>query len=452
MSYSIAVIGTGYVGLVTGTCLADVGNQVLCVDVDVEKVELMRRGGVPIFEPGLDHLLERNIREGRIRFTTDLVEAVRTCGILMFCLPTPPGKDGEADLAAVEKVARDVANLIVELNIEEPRIIVNKSTVPVGTTERVAEIISSIAVRRDIDVVSNPEFLREGFAVEDFMKPDRVVVGTRSVYAESILRDLYEPFVRNGAPILVFDERSAEVAKYAANAFLAVKISFMNDLSEYCEKVGADIENIRVSMGADERIGRRFLFAGIGYGGSCFPKDVKAIVHAARQAGAPLEILESTMNVNRNQVRRFVDRIRSRFDGNLSGRTIALWGLAFKPNTDDVREAPAFAVIDELINDGCTIRAYDPEAHTTTRRVYGDSIYYASSPFDACEGAEALVIATEWNEFANPDWSRIRAALTNSVIFDGRNMYQLDDMLAEGFEYHSIGRATVIPDTADPDV
>ncbi|HRK03966.1 MAG TPA: UDP-glucose/GDP-mannose dehydrogenase family protein [Chlorobiota bacterium] len=452
MSYSIAVIGTGYVGLVTGTCLADVGNQVLCVDVDVEKVELMRRGGVPIFEPGLDHLLERNIREGRIRFTTDLVEAVSTCGILMFCLPTPPGKDGEADLAAVEKVARDVANLIVELNIEEPRIIVNKSTVPVGTTERVAEIISSIAVRRDIDVVSNPEFLREGFAVEDFMKPDRVVVGTRSVYAESILRDLYEPFVRNGAPILVFDERSAEVAKYAANAFLAVKISFMNDLSEYCEKVGADIENIRISMGADERIGRRFLFAGIGYGGSCFPKDVKAIVHAARQAGAPLEILESTMNVNRNQVRRFVDRIRSRFDGNLSGRTIALWGLAFKPNTDDVREAPAFAVIDELINDGCTIRAYDPEAHTTTRRVYGDSIYYASSPFDACEGAEALVIATEWNEFANPDWSRIRAALTNSVIFDGRNMYQLDDMLAEGFEYHSIGRATVIPDTADPDV
>ncbi|HCN05462.1 MAG TPA: UDP-glucose 6-dehydrogenase, partial [Bacteroidetes bacterium] len=394
MSYSIAVIGTGYVGLVTGTCLADVGNQVLCVDVDVEKVELMRRGGVPIFEPGLDHLLERNIREGRIRFTTDLVEAVSTCGILMFCLPTPPGKDGEADLAAVEKVARDVANLIVELNIEEPRIIVNKSTVPVGTTERVAEIISSIAVRRDIDVVSNPEFLREGFAVEDFMKPDRVVVGTRSVYAESILRDLYEPFVRNGAPILVFDERSAEVAKYAANAFLAVKISFMNDLSEYCEKVGADIENIRISMGADERIGRRFLFAGIGYGGSCFPKDVKAIVHAARQAGAPLEILESTMNVNRNQVRRFVDRIRSRFDGNLSGRTIALWGLAFKPNTDDVREAPAFAVIDELINDGCTIRAYDPEAHTTTRRVYGDSIYYASSPFDACEGAEALVIAT----------------------------------------------------------
>lgn len=452
MSYSIAVIGTGYVGLVTGTCLADVGNQVLCVDVDVEKVELMRRGGVPIFEPGLDHLLERNIREGRIRFTTDLVEAVRTCSILMFCLPTPPGKDGEADLAAVEKVARDVANLIVELNIDEPRIIVNKSTVPVGTTERVAGIIGSIAVQHDIDVVSNPEFLREGFAVEDFMKPDRVVVGTRSVYAESILRDLYEPFVRNGAPILVFDERSAEVAKYAANAFLAVKISFMNDLSEYCERVGADIENIRISMGADERIGRRFLFAGIGYGGSCFPKDVKAIVHAARQAGAPLEILEATMNVNRNQVRRFVDKVRARFDGNLTGRTFALWGLAFKPNTDDVREAPAFAIIDELKNDGCTIRAYDPEAHATTRKVYGDSIYYASSPFDACEGADALVIATEWNEFANPDWSRIRTALINAVIFDGRNMYQIDDMLAEGFEYHSIGRASVVPDTADPDV
>jgi len=452
MSYSIAVIGTGYVGLVTGTCLADVGNQVLCVDVDVEKVEIMRRGGVPIFEPGLDHLLERNIREGRIRFTTDLVDAVRTCGILMFCLPTPPGKDGEADLAAVEKVARDVANIIVELNIEEPRIVVNKSTVPVGTTERVAAIITSIAVGRDIDVVSNPEFLREGFAVEDFMKPDRVVIGTRSVYAESILRDLYEPFVRNGAPILVFDERSSEVAKYAANAFLAVKISFMNDLSEYCEKVGADIENIRVSMGADERIGRRFLFAGIGYGGSCFPKDVKAIVHAARQAGTPLEILESTMNVNRNQVKRFVDRIRTRFDGNLSGRTFALWGLAFKPNTDDVREAPAFVIIDELRNEGCTIRAYDPEAHTTTRKVYGDSIYYASSPFDACEGSDALIIATEWNEFANPDWSRIRSALANALIFDGRNMYHLDDMLAEGFEYHSIGRSTVIPDTADPDV
>jgi len=452
MSYSIGVIGTGYVGLVTGTCLAETGNMVHCIDIDPTKIEMLRNGQLPIYEPGLQHYLERNVREKRLRFSLDLEEAVRSCTLLMLCLPTPPGGDGSADLQYVLAATRTIGELMNSLDITEPRIIINKSTVPVGTCELVRSILLDVAPTRDHHVVSNPEFLREGFAVEDFMKPDRVVVGTSSPYAEEIMRDLYEPFVRSGNPIYVFDEKSAEVTKYAANAFLATKISFMNDLSAYCETVGADVEKIRIGIGADDRIGKRFLFAGVGYGGSCFPKDVKAIVYAARQAGTPLEILEAVGRVNAHQVERFVERLRIRFDGILEGRVLALWGLAFKPNTDDVRDAPAFAIIDAVLAQGATVRAYDPEARDTTRRVYADAITYASSPYDACDGADALVIATEWNEFRKPDWSRLKSLLVRPLVFDGRNIFDVDDMLAEGVEYHSIGRASAIPDTADPDV
>jgi len=445
MSYRIAVIGTGYVGLVTGTCLADVGNDVLCIDVDPQKVALLQRGEVPIYEPGLDHVLERNVREKRIRFSLDLAEAVATCELLMFCLPTPPGKDGQADLEMVMTTAVRVAQLLNELDITEPRIVINKSTVPVGTAARVASIFAEYAPTRRVDVVSNPEFLREGFAVDDFMKPDRVVVGTSSQYAAEVLRDVYEPFVRTGAPILVFDEKSAEVTKYAANAFLAVKISFMNDLSEYCEHVGADIEKIRLGIGTDGRIGKRFLFSGIGYGGSCFPKDVKAIIHAANEVGSPLEIVEATKHVNDRQVLRFIDRILRRFDGMMSERVVALWGLSFKPNTDDVREAPALVIVNALLQAGATVQVYDPEAIETARRILGNRVTYCETNYDALAGADALVIATEWNEFRKPDMPRVKSLLNRPLIFDGRNMYEPEDMAANGFEYHSVGRASVPP-------
>ena len=445
MSYRIAVIGTGYVGLVTGTCLADVGNNVLCIDVDPQKVALLQRGEVPIYEPGLDHVLERNVREKRIRFSLDLAEAVATCELLMFCLPTPPGKDGQADLEMVMTTAVRVAQLLNELDITEPRIVINKSTVPVGTAARVASIFAEYAPTRRVDVVSNPEFLREGFAVDDFMKPDRVVVGTSSQYAAEVLRDVYEPFVRTGAPILVFDEKSAEVTKYAANAFLAVKISFMNDLSEYCEHVGADIEKIRLGIGTDGRIGKRFLFSGIGYGGSCFPKDVKAIIHAANEVGSPLEIVEATKHVNDRQVLRFIDRILRRFDGMMSERVVALWGLSFKPNTDDVREAPALVIVNALLQAGATVQVYDPEAIETARRILGNRVTYCETNYDALAGADALVIATEWNEFRKPDMPRVKSLLNRPLIFDGRNMYEPEDMAANGFEYHSVGRASVPP-------
>lgn len=431
-------------GLVTGTCLADVGNTVVCIDVDPEKISRMRTGDTVIFEPGLDKLLERNLREERIVFSLDLEDAVRDCEILMLCLPTPPGKDGEADLDAVLSVSRRIAILLNEYNITKPRIIVNKSTVPVGTAARVMEIYSTEAPTRQVFVVSNPEFLRESFAVEEFMKPDRVIIGTSDAYAESVMRDLYAPFVRGGAPVLVFDERSAEVAKYAANAFLAVKISFMNDLSEYCESVGADIEKVRIGVGTDSRIGRRFLFAGIGYGGSCFPKDVKALAFSARQAGTPLEIVEAAQTVNAHQVNRFVNKVISRFQNDVRGRQFALWGLAFKPNTDDIRDAPSFAMINRLIDAGAGIKAYDPEAMDNSRRVFGDRIIFAHSPYDALLDSDALIIATEWNEFRNPDFLRMRRAMKQAIIFDGRNVFSPAEMKAEGFEYHSVGRAPVL--------
>jgi UDPglucose 6-dehydrogenase len=443
MSYRIGIIGTGYVGLVTGTCLADVGNSVVCIDVDPEKISRMRMGDTVIFEPGLDKLLERNLREERIVFSLDLEDAVRDCDILMLCLPTPPGKDGEADLDAVLSVSNRIASLLNEYNITNPRIIVNKSTVPVGTAERVREIYAREAPTRQVYVVSNPEFLREGFAVEEFMKPDRVIIGTSDNYAANVMRDLYAPFVRGGAPVLVFDERSAEVAKYAANSFLAVKISFMNDLSEYCETVNADIESVRIGIGTDNRIGRRFLFAGIGYGGSCFPKDVKALAFAARQAGTPLDIVEATQRVNTHQVDRFINKIISRFQNDVRSRQFALWGLAFKPNTDDIRDAPSFAIINKLTEAGAIIKAYDPEAMDNSRRVLGDQIMFAHSPYDALLECDALIIATEWNEFRNPDFERMRKAMRQQIIFDGRNVFSLAEMKAEGFEYHSVGRARV---------
>jgi len=449
MSYRIGVIGTGYVGLVTGTCLADVGNTVVCVDVDQAKIDKLNQGIPTIYERGLDQVLERNVRENRISFTLKLEEAVTTCPIFMLCLPTPPGKDGSADLKAVMDVSRRIAEMLNEHDITEPRIIVNKSTVPVGTTDKVAAIFREVAPDRDVHVVSNPEFLREGFAVEDFMKPGRVIVGTSNPYAREIMTDLYQPFVRGGSPIYVFDERSSEVTKYAANAFLAVKISFMNDLSEYCEKVGADIENVRLGIGSDDRIGRRFLFSGIGYGGSCFPKDVKAIIHSAREADTPLEIVEATQQVNKHQTERFVKRIKDRFDGLLEGRDIALWGLAFKPNTDDVRDAPAFVVIDQLLAGGARVHAYDPEARRTTERIYGDRIRYADNMYDALTNADALVIATEWMEFRNPDFNRMKDSMVRPLIFDGRNLFTLDEMNAEGFEYHSVGRASIVPPQED---
>ncbi|MBK9246955.1 MAG: UDP-glucose/GDP-mannose dehydrogenase family protein [Ignavibacteria bacterium] len=443
MSYSIGVIGTGYVGLVSGTCFAESGNSVLCVDIDAQKVEKLQNGILPIYEPDLDHLLERNIKKNRLHFTTDLAKAVHQCPILFLCLPTPPDEDGSADLQYVLNAAADIAKILERDGIKEPRILVNKSTVPVGTTEKVRSVVRGIT-SATVEVVSNPEFLREGFAVEDFMKPDRVVVGTSSKFAEETMRDLYEPFVRSGNPIYVMDEKSAEITKYAANSFLAMRISFMNDLSNYCEAVGADIENVRIGIGSDSRIGKRFLFSGIGYGGSCFPKDVKALIHSTDMAEKPLKIMKAVEDVNYEQIVRFTNRIIDRF-GTVSGRHFALWGLAFKPNTDDTREAPAFKIIERLLEEGASISSYDPEAFENTKRIFEDRITYATSAIETLINADALIIATEWNEFRKPDFSEVKKTLKEPIIFDGRNLYELHTMENAGFEYHSIGRRTILP-------
>lgn len=445
MSYSIGVIGTGYVGLVSGTCFAESGNNVLCVDIDEAKVEKLRNGILPIYEPDLDHILERNIKKGRLHFTTDLAAAVHQCTLLFLCLPTPPDEDGSADLQYVLNAAADIARIIVRDGIDTQRILVNKSTVPVGTVDKVRAVVHGIIPNGGaVEIVSNPEFLREGFAVEDFMKPDRVVVGTSSKSAEAVMRDLYEPFVRSGNPVYVMDEKSAEITKYAANCFLAMRISFMNDLSNYCELVGADIENVRIGIGSDSRIGKRFLFAGIGYGGSCFPKDVKALIHSTDAAERPLKIMKAVEEVNHQQIERFINRITDRF-GSVSGRKFALWGLAFKPDTDDTRESPAFRIIDSLLEAGASVTAYDPEATANSERRYGNSVAFATSALDALSGADALIIATEWQEFRKPDFSRIKNILNEPIIFDGRNLYELTAMETAGIEYHSIGRRTIIP-------
>jgi UDPglucose 6-dehydrogenase len=439
MSQTIGIIGTGYVGLVTGTCFAESGNNVLCIDVDQRKVETLLQGKMPIYEPGLEHLLERNISNGRLKFSTDLELAVKQCAILFLCLPTPPGEDGSADLNYVMDAAKNIAGIIKTENIQDFRILVNKSTVPVGTADKVRMICRNHAPGFNIEVVSNPEFLREGFAVEDFMKPDRVVIGTSNDKAEHVMRDLYEPFMRSGNPIYVMDEKSAEITKYAANCFLAMRISFMNELSAYCETIGADIENVRIGIGSDSRIGKRFLFAGIGYGGSCFPKDVKALLHSTDAVGTPLGIIHAVEEANARQINRFVDKIMLRLN-NIKSAKIALWGLSFKPNTDDVREAPAYTIIDRLLEAGATISAYDPEAMPNTQAIYADSIHYAHSAYETVKDADVLIIATEWNEFRKPDFSVLRSSMKQHLIFDGRNLFDPDAIAAEGFEYHSIGR------------
>jgi UDPglucose 6-dehydrogenase len=445
MAYNIGVIGTGYVGLVSGTTFASTGNNVICVDIDEKKVEKLKEGISPIYEPGLDPILKRNIKEERLSFTTDLDYAVLNSEIIFLCLPTPPNEDGSADLQHVKKVASDIAIILKKNNNTEQKIIINKSTVPVGTSEIVKNIFNENYPEHKIAVASNPEFLREGFAVEDAMKPERVVIGTSSDWVKEKLTDLYQPFVRSGNPVYFMDEKSSELTKYAANSFLAAKISFMNDLSKYCEKVGANIDMVRLGMGSDSRIGKRFLFAGIGYGGSCFPKDVQALAYSASQEDIDLKIVNATLKVNKIQIERFFDTIMERYNGNVEGKHFALWGLAFKPNTDDTREAPAFRLIEKLLEKGATITAYDPEAIDNTKLKFGSKINYADGIYQCIENADALIITTEWNVFRTPDMDKIKQILKENIIFDGRNIYELDDMRKHGFEYHSIGRATVIP-------
>lgn len=433
----IAVVGTGYVGLVTGTCLAETGNYVTCVDVDAEKVQKMRSGVVPIYEPDLDKYFERNVSQGRLSFTTDLVEAVKSSSIIFLALPTPPGDDGQADLSAVMKVAGQLGELITDY-----KIIVDKSTVPVGTADKVRQEIAKKA-SAEFDVVSNPEFLREGYAVDDFMKPERIVVGTSSERARSLMDQLYRPYVRQGNPILFMDERSAEVTKYAANAFLATKITFMNEIARYCEAVGADVDSVRIGIGSDSRIGKRFLFPGVGYGGSCFPKDVQALRHSGEQYQTPFAILEAVENVNEVQKTTLIPRMK-RFFGGLKGKQIALWGLAFKPDTDDIREAPALYMIRRLLEEGASVAAFDPEAMSNVQATDdGKRIRYGHDEYEVLDGADALVIATEWSAFRNPDFELMARKMKSKVIFDGRNLFDLDTMQQQGFYYSSIGRRTV---------
>lgn len=436
---NIAVVGTGYVGLVTGTCLAETGNHVVCVDIDEEKVRKMKDGIVPIYEPHLDVLFERNIKQGRLEFTTDLAEAVESAKVIFLALPTPPGEDGSADLSYVLGVAKELGEMITDY-----KVIVDKSTVPVGTADKVTAAVQENA-KVDFDVVSNPEFLREGFAVDDFLKPDRVVVGTSSDKARQIMEELYKPYVRQGNPIIFMDERSAELTKYAANAFLATKITFMNEVANLCERLGADVDKIRIGIGTDTRIGKRFLFPGIGYGGSCFPKDVQALAKSATEADYDFSILSSVMRVNEEQKTIIVPKIMDFYGGDLKGKRFALWGLAFKPDTDDIREAPALYIIDKLLEAGATISAFDPEAMENVKTLLGDKIDFASDQYEVLDGADALIIATEWSVFRSPDMQEIDQRLNEKVIFDGRNLYDLDQMSNLGFYYNSIGRKTIIP-------
>ena len=434
----ISIIGTGYVGLVSGTCFAETGNQVTCVDIDAKKVANMLNGHIPIYEPGLEVLFERNIKQDRLHFTTHLAEGIKDAEIIFLALPTPPGADGSADLSYVLGVAEELGNLITDY-----KVIVDKSTVPVGTAEKVANRLAKKLDRSLFDVVSNPEFLREGVAVQDFMKPERVVIGSSSDRARATMRRLYEPFVRQGNPIIFMDEKSAELTKYAANSFLATKISFMNEIANLCEKVGADVDQVRKGLGTDSRIGKRFLFPGVGYGGSCFPKDVKALHKTATEFSYDFKILEAVMDINAIQKLRIADKIIDYYDGRDESKSIAIWGLSFKPNTDDIREAPALYTINKLLNHGFTIRVYDPEAIENVKAALGDKVIYASNPYQATEGADALAIMTEWNVFRTPDFEQLSKLLKQKLIFDGRNLYDLDHMQKLGFSYYSIGRADI---------
>ncbi len=433
----IAIVGTGYVGLVTGTCLADTGNNVICVDIDTDKVEKLKNNILPIYEPDLDTIFERNVEEGRLEFTTDLKYATDRSDIIFLALPTPPGEDGSADLSYILKVADDLGKIISSY-----KVIINKSTVPVGTADRVREAISK-NTDTEFDVVSNPEFLKEGLAVDDFMKPDRIVIGTKSEKARKILEELFAPFVRQGNPIIFMDERSSELTKYASNSYLATRITFMNEIANICERIGADVDLVRIGMGSDTRIGKRFLFPGIGYGGSCFPKDVSALHKSAKAMDYNFDILDSVMRVNEIQKTIIVEKIKKYYDGNLKGKKFAIWGLAFKPDTDDIREAPALYIINKLLQEGASVSAYDPEAMENVKKLYGDKIELVTNNYDALKEADALIIATEWSVFRTPDFEKMSANLKEKVIFDGRNLYDLAHMEKLGFYYSGIGRRIV---------
>jgi len=449
---NIAIIGTGYVGLVSGTCFAEMGNQVTCVDIDRKKVEQLREGDLPIYEPDLEHYFARNREEDRLHFTTELEEAVSTAEVIFMALPTPPGEGGEADLSYVMEAAEDVADLLAAEEESTYRVVVNKSTVPVGTADRVQGIMEDrgLVAGEDVDVVSNPEFLREGAAVDDFMKPDRVVIGTSSDKAADRMKRLYEPFVRQGNPILVVDERSAEMIKYTANSLLATRISFMNEIANLCERVGANVDKVRLGISKDHRIGPHFLYSGIGFGGSCFPKDVQALARKGRQEGYDFQILDAVLDVNDRQRRRLAEQATDYFGGDMEGRKIAVWGLSFKPGTDDTREAPSHIIIDDLLDKGADIAAFDPEAIETTRQAFGDAIEYGDNKYDILDGAEALIICTEWHEFRRPDLEEVHDRLSRPLIFDGRNVFEPERMAEMGFDYYSIGRPHYPPEQ-DPE-
>ena len=433
----IAVVGTGYVGLVTGTCFAETGNYVTCIDIDTKKVESLKKGKITIYEPGLEVLFERNRKEGRLTFTTELAEGIKDAEVIFLALPTPPGEDGSADLKYIIGVSEHLGKVL-----DHYAVIVDKSTVPVGTAEKVSAKIAENA-KVEYDVVSNPEFLREGVAVDDFMKPDRVVIGTKSDRAKAIMERLYAPLVRQGNPVIFMDERSAEMTKYAANSFLAMKITFMNEIANLCELAGADVDNVRKGIGTDSRIGKRFLFPGIGNGGSCFPKDEQALGKTAKEYGYDFKILKSVMFVNDRQKTKLIPQLKAYFGGDIKGKTIALWGLAFKPHTDDIREAPALYNIKALKRAGAKVVVFDPEAIPNVRKEIGKKVKYAASQYEAVQGADALMIMTEWPEFRTPDFEKLGEALNNRVIFDGRNLYELKDMHKLSFDYYSIGRDTI---------
>ncbi len=430
----IAVVGTGYVGLVSGTCFAETGNHVTCIDIDANKVNKLANGEITIYEPGLEKIFLRNLKEHRLSFTTDLKKGVEDAQIIFLALPTPPGEDGSADLKYVLGVASDLGKILTGY-----KVIVDKSTVPVGTADKVHAAVAA-NYKGEFDVVSNPEFLREGVAVDDFMKPDRVVIGTNSERARKVMGDLYAPYVRQGNPVIFMDEKSAELTKYAANSFLATKISFMNEIAQLCEKLGADVDMVRRGIGSDDRIGKRFLFPGIGYGGSCFPKDVQALIKSAEEAKYDFKILKAVEDVNENQKLHLIPKIKSYFKNNLQGKHFALWGLAFKPNTDDIREAPALYLIDALTEAGASVTAFDPEAMGNVKKLLGNKINFAENQYDALNKADALIIATEWNEFRTPDFELMNDKLHNKVIFDGRNLFEVKQIREKGYHYESVGR------------
>ena len=438
---NVAIVGTGYVGLVTGVCLAERGNEVHCVDNNPKIVEKLTSGQVTIYEPGLDEIFQRNLKKGRILFSGDLEAAVLRSQVVFLCLPTPPGEDGSADLKYILQVADEIGKILARSPGAGYKVIVDKSTVPVGTSGKVdAAIRKHMDSRFEFDVVANPEFLREGYAVEDFLRPERVVIGSGSERAVAILQDLYEPFIPAGNPVIVMDEKSAEVTKYAGNAFLAMKISYMNDLANFCEAVGADIDKVRQGIGSDSRIGHKFLFPGLGYGGSCLPKDVKALLRTAQDAGAPLSILQSVEEINQEQRKRFYRKVEKHFKAKLEGLRVAVWGVAFKANTDDTREAPVFYILDELLKAKASVVVFDPEAMRGARQRYGDRLEYAESSYGALQGADALIVVTEWNEFRKPDFGLMKNLMRQPVIFDGRNIYDPKKMTEHGFLYHSVGR------------